>query len=82
MTHSTKITSFQIVFITNECIKCCQFTFEWIPATSNVCERLFSRAKMIFDDYRKNFELVNLEAQLLLFVNKQLWDIKVVSVLV
>ena len=56
--------------------------FEWIPATSNVCERLFSRAKMIFDDYRKKLEPVNLEAQLFLFVNKQLWDIKVVSDLV
>ena len=56
--------------------------FEWIPATSNVCERLFSRAKMIFDDYRKKLEPVNLESQLFLFVTKQLWDIKIVSDLV
>ena len=26
----------------------------WIPATSNACERLFSRAKIIFDDYRQS----------------------------
>ena len=25
----------------------------WIPATSNACERLFSRAKIEFDDYRQ-----------------------------
>jgi hypothetical protein len=33
----------------------------WIPPTSNACERLFSRCKIIFDDYRKSMLPINLE---------------------
>ena len=46
---------------------------EWVPGTSNVCERLFSRAKFIFTDYRKSLEPVHLEAQMFLFANRRFW---------
>jgi len=39
----------------------------WIPATSNACERLFSRAKIIFNDYR------HVEILLFLKLNRDLW---------
>ena len=43
------------------------------PGGLNVCERLFSRAKFIFTDYRKSLEPVHLEAQMFLFANRRFW---------
>ena len=39
----------------------------------NVCERLFSRAKFSFTDYRKSLEPVHLETQMFLFANRRFW---------
>ena len=36
----------------------------WIPPTSNLAERLFTKVKFVFTDYRKSLPPVNLEAQI------------------
>ena len=50
----------------------------WIPATSNIVERLFSRAKLTLGTSRKHMDPVTLEMILLLTVNRNLWSVKVV----
>ena len=52
---------------------------EWLNPTSNVVERLFSRAKMVLSDHRMNIPPVNLEETLFLYINKPFWDIDVIS---
>ena len=47
----------------------------WIACTSNIVERLFSRARYVFTDYRKRTTPVNLESQLFLFSNKSFWNV-------
>ena len=44
----------------------------WIPATTNVIERLFSTAKIVFDDHRKSA----LGEILFLKFNRNLWSQK------
>jgi len=51
----------------------------WIPATSNMCERLFSRARLVLSDYRKSMSPVTLEALLFLNCNRRLWDAQLLS---
>ena len=55
---------------------------DWLPPTSNVCERLFSRAKLTFGQCRQKLSPMHLEAELFLFVNKTFWDAELVSTLV
>ena len=55
---------------------------EWIPGTSNICERLFSRAKLNLGDMRHRLAPMHLESQLFLYVNKPYWDQKLISELV
>jgi hypothetical protein len=45
-----------------------------VSATSNVCERLFSRAKLIARDHRKHMSPYHLELLLFLRYNHDLWD--------
>ena len=52
---------------------------EWLNPTSNVVERLFSRPKMVFSDHRMSMLPVNLEETLFLYINKQFWNIDVIS---
>ena len=47
---------------------------DWLPITSNMCERLFSRAKLIFDERRQNMLPINLEILLYLKLNRDLWS--------
>ena len=58
---------------------CSYMTMSWIQGTSNVCERLFSRAKLNVGYLRHNMSPMHLEAELFLFVNKKFWDAKTVS---
>ena len=59
-----------------------EMNLSWILPTSIVAERLFSRAKFVFSDYRKKTLPINLESQIFLFVNKSFWDIKTVKEIV
>ena len=45
-----------------------------VSATSNVCERLFSRAKLIARDHRKHMSPYHMELLLFLRYNHDLWD--------
>ena len=47
---------------------------DWIPATSNLPERLFSRAGLVLGDYRKRILPINFEGKKFLFINKTLWN--------
>lgn len=49
-------------------------SLSWIPGTTNMVERFFSRVKKCYGDYRKSLLPENLEAQLYLCVNRDLWD--------
>ena len=49
----------------------------YIQATSNIVERLFSRAKLLFSDLR-NMDAVSLEMLLMLFCNRSRWDLQTV----
>lgn len=42
--------------------------------TSNICERLFSRAKLVLTDRRQNLTDDNFNALLFLHINRHLWD--------
>ena len=52
---------------------------KWIPPTSNLAERLFSRVKYVFNDHRKSLLPVNLESQIFLCVNRSFWDAKTIE---
>ena len=45
---------------------------QWSPSTSNICERLFSRAKLTLGYLRHSLTPMHLEACLFLFINKYL----------
>ncbi len=47
-----------------------------VSATSNVCERLFSRAKLIARDYRK---YMICHTELLLFLSHDLWNAHLIA---
>ena len=46
---------------------------EHVSATSNICERLFSAAKLIMTDLRKHMDPDTLNMVLFLKANKNLW---------
>ena len=52
---------------------------EWLNPTSNVVERLFSRAKMVLSDHRMSMLPLNFEETLFLYINERFWDINVIS---
>ena len=43
---------------------------EWLNPTSNVVERLLSRAKMVFSDHRMSMLPINFEETLFLYINE------------
>ena len=53
----------------------CIASIEMFNRTSNIVERLFSRAKLTLDDWRKRVLLMHFE-QVFLFANKSSWNIK------
>jgi hypothetical protein len=52
---------------------------KYIPPTSNIVERLFSKSKLILSDVRKSMLPANLEMLLFLKVNRNLWDLALVG---
>ncbi len=52
---------------------------KFIPPTSNIVERLFSKSKLILSDVRKSMLPANLEMLLFLKVNRNLWDLTLVG---
>jgi hypothetical protein len=46
----------------------------YIPVTSNICERLFSRANIVFSNLRQSMEPSTLEQVLFLICNKSYWS--------
>ncbi|KAE8986324.1 hypothetical protein PF011_g20033 [Phytophthora fragariae] len=51
----------------------------YVLPTSNECERLFSRAKLIFSDLRKSMDRVTLETLVVLHCNRSLWNVYTVD---
>jgi len=54
----------------------------FIVLTSNMCERLFSKAGCALSDRRKSLAPVNFEQQIYLHANANLWDLREVDKLV
>ena len=52
---------------------------EWLNPTSNVVEKPFSRAKMVFSDHRMSLLALKIEESLFLYKNKRFWDTEVIS---
>jgi len=48
----------------------------FVLPTSNDCERLFSKVKYLWDDRRQSLLPMNLESQLFLNLNYDLWSVK------
>ena len=48
----------------------------WVPGTSNQCERLFSKSRLILTDYRASMKPETFEMILMLKQNVNLWSIK------
>ena len=47
-----------------------------ISPTSNICERLFSQAKIVYSERRKSMKLETLEMLLFLKSNKRFWNVR------
>ena len=54
----------------------------WVPPTSNIVERLFSKAKNIRTPLRNRILPVNFEENLYLAVNKNYWDVETLLLVV
>ena len=52
---------------------------QWIPSTSNVVERLFSKMKLVFSERRQSMEPSTLECMMMLTVNRELWNERTVN---
>ena len=46
-----------------------QLELEWVPSSSNNCERLFSKSRHLLNDQRNRLEPENLEYQIFLQAN-------------
>ena len=57
-------------------------SLEFIPGTSNICERLFSKGKLSLGMLRQNLSPMHLGASLFLRINRKLWDAELISTLV
>ena len=53
-------------------------SLHYIPPTSNMCERFFSLAKLVYSDLRKAMKRTTLEMLLFLRLNRHLWDMEMV----
>jgi hypothetical protein len=51
----------------------------YIPPTSNIVERLFSSCRLVLTDYRKSMTPYTFECIMFLKVNRNYWDINLVS---
>ena len=48
-------------------------TLKWIKPTSNIAERFFSKVRNVYTDNRKRLLPMNIESQMFLQANRQLW---------
>ena len=55
------------------------YDLNWLPATSNICERLFSRSKYTLTPYRSHMTPFNFESSMFLLINRDFWDIELVG---
>ena len=62
-----------------KCIQGPTCYLEWIKPTSNIVERLKSRAKLVFGTSRHRLSPRSLKENLFLYVNKRFWDNSVVD---
>jgi hypothetical protein len=51
----------------------------FVPRTSNICERFFSKSKLVYTDLRKSMDFETLETILFLKVNSTYWNESTVS---
>ena len=51
----------------------------FIPPISDICERFFSLAKLVYSDLRKGMKRTTLEMLLFLRLNHHLWDMEMVQ---
>ena len=51
----------------------------WLPATSNICERLFSKSKYTLTRYRSHMTPFTFESSMFLHINRDFWDLELVS---
>ena len=54
----------------------------WIPSTNNENERVFSKNKHVFSDFRRAMNTSTLEALMFLKTNRDLWDLKTVHYII
>ena len=52
---------------------------DWIPPTSNICERIFSQAKLVLGLLRQSMSPERLNLLLFLKANRSYWDMQVVG---
>jgi hypothetical protein len=52
---------------------------KFLIPTSNICERLFSKAGFSFNQRRMSVLPINTESQMFLHLNSSLWDIAIVK---
>ena len=50
-----------------------------VAITANICERVFSRSKIIANDQRGSMDPSTLENELLLLYNRDMWDVYLVQ---
>ena len=55
----------------------CDLTY--VPPTSNIVERLFSKARLVLTDYRKSMTPYTFECVMFLKMNQEYWDLDVVA---
>ena len=55
---------------------------KWVPPTSNVCERRFSRSRFTQNHLRHALTPLHMEAIQFLYHNRDLWNAKTVSILI
>ena len=54
----------------------------WIPSTNNENERVFSKNKHVFSEFRRGMQTRTLEALMYLKINRALWDLKTVHYMI
>ena len=54
----------------------------WTPSTNNENERVFSKNKHVFSEFRRGLHTRTLEALMFLKINRALWDLKMIHYII
>lgn len=54
---------------------------DWVPPTSNECERFFSQAKLVYTDLRKSMDADTLQVLMFLSYNRDAWNINSIKMI-